>query len=116
MLRDQGFVDIEEKVIMVPLSPWHSNPHKRNLGLWYTGWMEEPALEAMSLQPLTKFEGFTPDQVRTLAREACEDIRRTKYHAYNKLWVPSSARPPHGGSLAAESFPPCVRRASVGKC
>ena len=85
MLETAGFVDVHEEVIQVPVNTWHPDVHKKQLGFWYTGWMEERALEGLSMQPLTLLGGKTPDEVRFAARGAAEDIRRTKYHTFNEL-------------------------------
>ena len=85
MLENEGFVDVEEQIIQIPLNPWPKDPHKKTLGLYYTGWMETTALESMSMQPLTLVEKKSREFVEALCREASQDIKRCKYHAYNKL-------------------------------
>jgi len=35
MLERHGFVDIQEQVIQVPLNPWPSEPHRKDMGRWY---------------------------------------------------------------------------------
>lgn len=85
MLHQAGFVDIKEEIIDVPINPWPKDPHKKTLGLYYTGWMEQSALESMSMQPLTLVEGKDPTWVRGLCGEASEDMKRVKHHGYNNL-------------------------------
>ena len=85
MLQSEGFVDVKEQIIPIPLNPWPKDPHKKTLGLYYTGWMETRALESMSMQPLTLVEGKSREFVETLCSEASQDIKRCKYHLYNKL-------------------------------
>ncbi len=85
MLESVGFKEVGEEVIQLPVNTWPSDMHKKQLGFWYTGWMEERALEGLSMQPLTLVAEKSPDEVRTAARGAAEDIRRTKYHTFNEL-------------------------------
>lgn len=85
ILESVGFADVTEEIIHVPTNTWPKDPHKKQLGLWYSGWMGENMLEALSMQPLTLAAGKTPDQVRVDVRCAAEDIRRTYYHTFNEL-------------------------------
>lgn len=93
MLENEGFVDVEEQIIQIPLNPWPKDPHKKTLGLYYTGWMETRALESMSMQPLTLVEKKSREFVEALCREASQDIKRCRYHAYNKLHIFTARKP-----------------------
>jgi hypothetical protein len=35
MLERTGFVEIQEQIIKVPLNPWPSDPHLKDIGRWY---------------------------------------------------------------------------------
>ena len=85
MLRDQGFVDVEEKVIQLPLNGWHPDKQMKSVGTDYTAWMGYDDLVGMSLQPFTHIEGMSPERAKSFAREASFDILRPKYHGHNEL-------------------------------
>lgn len=85
MLNTAGYQDVTEKVIQIPLNEWHPNPHKKMLGSWYTCWLDEEALQGLSMQPFTQLMGMTPDEVRAAVGDAVQDVRRHNYHAYHEL-------------------------------
>lgn len=84
-LVEEGFVDVKEEIIQLPLNGWHSDRHKKALGTDYTAWMGYEDLVGMSLQPFTHVEGMSPEVAKNFAREASLDILRPKYHGYNNL-------------------------------
>ncbi|KAI9730369.1 MAG: Secondary metabolism regulator lae1 [Cirrosporium novae-zelandiae] len=85
MLQLQGFVDIEETVIRLPLNEWVINdPEQRILGRWYclgmTHW-----LEALSLAPFTRVYNWPVADVHRLVKEVTDQMGRRSIHAYNNL-------------------------------
>ena len=84
MLRNQGFVDIQETVIRLPLNSWPQDPHQKAIGRWYNLGMCE-GLEAMSLGPLTRVFQWSPQDVRRLVGEVKTAVCNRNYHVYNNL-------------------------------
>ncbi|MCJ1253639.1 Secondary metabolism regulator lae1 [Lignoscripta atroalba] len=84
MLQAQGFVDIEEIVIRLPINSWPSDRHQKDVGRWYNLGMCE-GLEAISLGPLTRVYRWPADDVRRLVGEVKTAMCNKKYHVYNNL-------------------------------
>lgn len=89
MLAAQGFVDIEQRVVRVPLSTWSPHLPERKLADWYrTAWVVLEGLEAYSLGPLTRAPVSWPvDQVKRFCDEVGKDISNRNYHIYHNLFV-----------------------------
>lgn len=85
-LERQGFVDIEEEVIRIPLNPWPADPHQKDIGRWYNLGVCQ-GLEAFTLAPLTRVAGWKKVDVERLLTEVKREICSKKYHAYNNVYV-----------------------------
>jgi len=84
ILHAQGFVDIEEEIIRLPINTWSTNPDEKDVGRWYNLGLCE-GLEALSLGPLTRVYQWPADDVRRLVGEVKTAICNRKYHVYNNL-------------------------------
>lgn len=84
LLEAQGFVDVQTQVIQLPLNPWPSDPHSKEIGRWYNLGLIE-GLEAASLGPLTRVYRWPADDVRKLIKEVKTAICNKRYHIYNNL-------------------------------
>ncbi|KAL8905805.1 MAG: hypothetical protein Q9207_002418 [Kuettlingeria erythrocarpa] len=87
MLARQGFVDIEERVIRLPMSTWSPHMRERVLANWYQlAWVDEGGLEAYSLGPLTRAPVSWPaDQVTRFCNDVGAEISNRDYHIYNTM-------------------------------
>ena len=85
MLVRQGFMDVKEETIKLPINGWCKDEHLKSLGTDYTAWMGYDDLVGMSLQPFTHIVGMSAERVKAYARDAATDILRVKYHAYNVM-------------------------------
>jgi hypothetical protein len=92
ILRQQGFVDIKETVIRLPVNPWPADLHGRAMGRWYNLGLCE-GLEAISLGPLTRVYGWPAEDVRRLVGEVKGLICDKRNHVYNNLQVSLSLPP-----------------------
>lgn len=81
MLQRQGFVDIQERVIKVPLNPWEKDPHAKDIGRWYNLGLTQ-GLQALSLGPFTRMLGWEPAQVEALTAEVKREVCAKKFHFY----------------------------------
>ena len=91
MLASQGFIDIQEKTILIPLSTWPAvHTRQRDLANWYQMVLCKKdgfeGLEAYSLGPLTRPPCNWPkaDVVGRCA-QVDREIRNRKYHMYNNM-------------------------------
>lgn len=85
-LERQGFVDIEEEIIRIPLNPWPADPLQKDTGRWYNLGICQ-GLEAFTLAPLTRIAGWKKADVDQLLAEVKKEICSKKYHAYNNMYV-----------------------------
>ena len=81
MLERQGFVEIQEQVIKVPLNPWPTDPHLKDIGRWYNLGLTQ-GLEALTLGPITRILRWKKSDVDRLIADAKREICLKKYHAY----------------------------------
>jgi len=81
MLEGQGFVDISEQIVRVPLNPWPTDPHQKDIGRWYNLGLVQ-GLEALSLGPLTRISSWKKEHVDRLVSDAKKEICAKKYHVY----------------------------------
>lgn len=86
MLERQGFVEIQEQVIRVPMNPWPSDPHMKDIGRWYNLGITQ-GLEALTLGPLTRMSGWKKADVDTLVADAKREVCSKKYHVYCNMYV-----------------------------
>ncbi|QSZ29604.1 hypothetical protein DSL72_004120 [Monilinia vaccinii-corymbosi] len=92
LLTKQGFVDIEEEVIKIPLNPWPDDPREKDIARWYNLALTQ-GLEAMTLAPLVRMSGWTKDEVTRFIPEVRRDICSRKIRAYNNLHIWTARRP-----------------------
>ncbi|PQE03275.1 hypothetical protein CJF30_00005763 [Rutstroemia sp. NJR-2017a BBW] len=92
MLERQGFVDIQEQVIKIPLNPWPTDSAMKDIARWYNLALTQ-GLEAMTLAPLTRVFNWTKDDVERLVADVKREICSRKVHVYNNISVA-------GGNLA----------------
>jgi hypothetical protein len=86
MLQQQGFIDIQERIIRAPLNGWSSDPHQKQLGRWYNLGLTD-GLDALSLGPFTRAYRWDANQhVRPLLKQVKQEISRSKVHAYNNMY------------------------------
>lgn len=102
-LREAGFVDIHVEKYKVPIGVWPKDKHlvcilflhkfttatdfyQKTLGTW--NFMEldtAGGFEAAAMAVLTRYEGWSKDEVTILVAKAKNDIRNTKIHTIADL-------------------------------
>lgn len=81
MLERQGFVEIQEQVLKVPLNPWSSDPHLKDVGRWYNLGLTQ-GLQALTMAPLTRMNEWKASDVDAFIAEVRRDVCSKKYHSY----------------------------------
>ncbi|KAM3077933.1 Secondary metabolism regulator lae1 [Clarireedia jacksonii] len=92
MLERQGFVDIQEQVIKIPLNPWPSDPAQKDIARWYNLALTQ-GLEAMTLAPMSRVFGWPKDDVERLVAAVKREICSRKVHVYNNIHIWTARRP-----------------------
>ncbi|KAL4908790.1 hypothetical protein BDW74DRAFT_145339 [Aspergillus multicolor] len=83
---DAGFKDVQEEIYKVPLSPWARDPKLKFLGKFHQANMLE-ALDAYSLALMTRFLGWTVEEVQVLLRAVRKELLDRTLHVYSRLYV-----------------------------
>lgn len=84
MLAAQGFVDIRDEVIKIPLNPWERDSHQKDIGRWYNLGMTE-GMEAVSLGPFTRIFNWSRDDVIRLITDVKKEICDRRIHVYHQM-------------------------------
>lgn len=85
-MERQGFVEIQEQVIKIPLNPWHSDPHLKDIGRWYSlGLTQAQGLEALTLAPLSRMSNWKKPDIEALVGRVKKEICSKKYHVYHNM-------------------------------
>ncbi|PUU78552.1 S-adenosyl-L-methionine-dependent methyltransferase [Tuber borchii] len=95
LLREAGFVDVQEVVLKLPLSPWPSDSYLKDCGRWYNLGLSE-ALEGYTLAPMTRVGGWSVDDVKNLLGPVQKDINNRRIHAYSDMHIWIARRPDWG--------------------
>ncbi|KAJ6256186.1 hypothetical protein Dda_9021 [Drechslerella dactyloides] len=83
-MRDAGFVDVDENIIILPNSPWPKDKHLRELGGYHMAAFME-GLEGMSLRLFTHFGGMDVPAIQVLLARTRKDLRNRALHTYFHL-------------------------------
>ncbi|ERF74816.1 hypothetical protein EPUS_03200 [Endocarpon pusillum Z07020] len=83
-LREAGFVDVTSKHFRWPVGPWpegENSKKEKTLGVWAQRNIVA-GLEAGALGMLSRYEGWSKEQVLELVREAREEMLDMEFHQY----------------------------------
>lgn len=83
-LRDAGFVDIQCKHFWWPIGPWPESKKDKTLGIWAQKNTLD-GLEAASVGFLSRYLGWTKEQVLELADGARDEALDLDFHHYVNL-------------------------------
>lgn len=85
-LRDAGFTDVRSKHFRWPVGPWADDSKKKEktLGIWAQRNMLD-GLEAAAMGLLSRYEGWSKEQILELVGEAREEIVDMEFHQYANL-------------------------------
>lgn len=84
MLEQQGFVDIREQIIQLPLNPWPTDFHAKDIGRWYNLGLTQ-GLEALSLAPLMRVKHWNRPDVDRLVQDVKREVCSKRIHAYSNM-------------------------------
>lgn len=84
ILRELGFVDVEEDRMKLYHSPWCIGGDDEKVGRWFNLTLTH-GLEGMSMAPFTRYLGWTPEQVTSYLRKVQNEICLLRHHGYCTL-------------------------------
>ncbi|KAN0092228.1 S-adenosyl-L-methionine-dependent methyltransferase [Hyaloscypha variabilis] len=88
LLRDAGFVNIEERVVKIPIGPWAKDKKLKTAGM-YCRAMVEDGLEGLSLGPMSRGLGWSPEEIQVYlvgVRKALMDRSVHAYMSYHAIY------------------------------
>jgi hypothetical protein len=85
-MREIGFEDVVEKNFYWPTSPWPKGDYFKQVAIYFQEDMLN-GLEGISMKVLTKFMGWTAEEVQALLVGVKRDFRDLSIHAYLRMWV-----------------------------
>jgi len=83
-LRAAGFVNIQEEVIRVPLTPWSRDRHEQDMARWFNLGMMH-GIEGYSLAPLLRILRMPEEDVRDLITRLKSDMLLVMPRIYCRL-------------------------------
>ncbi|KAL4971038.1 class I SAM-dependent methyltransferase [Aspergillus stella-maris] len=83
---DAGFKSVREEIYKVPFSPWAKEQRLKDLGKYHQANMLE-ALEAYSLALMTRFLGWSVEDVQVLLKGVQQELTDRTLHIYSRLYV-----------------------------
>lgn len=91
-LKEAGFVDVQEVILKLPLSPWPSDPYLKECARWYNLGLGE-GLEAYTLGPMTRVQGWSVEDVHNLLIPVQRELNSKQIHAYHNMHIWIARRP-----------------------
>ncbi|KAE8152654.1 S-adenosyl-L-methionine-dependent methyltransferase [Aspergillus avenaceus] len=91
-LRAAGFVDVQVQKYRAPVGAWPKDKYYKTIGVWNL-LQAETGFEAGAMAVLTRFEGWSKDEVSVLVAQANKDIRNPKVHGLADFYVAYGRKP-----------------------
>ncbi|KAF2138077.1 uncharacterized protein K452DRAFT_234911 [Aplosporella prunicola CBS 121167] len=81
MLKDAGFVNVEDRITKVPIGPWAKNKLLRKTGLYLQA-IGLDGLQAIAMAPMTRGLGWSPQSVEVFLKDVRDQMKDPSIHAY----------------------------------
>ena len=94
-LRNAGFINVQERVFKVPIGTWPKNKTLQMIGL-YLRTVISDGLQAISLGPLVRGLGWSPEKVELLLVEVRKSLGDGTVHSYFQYHVVWAQKPKVG--------------------
>ncbi|KAL7920021.1 S-adenosyl-L-methionine-dependent methyltransferase [Trichoderma austrokoningii] len=85
-MNNAGFVDVESRLLTLPMSPWSSDPRDREIGTLNAGVVSQ-LLYSMGLYPFTKMRDMPLEDFQIMVAQARNEAANPSYRAYFPLYV-----------------------------
>lgn len=95
MMKEAGFVDIEQRMFMWPTNSWPKDPYMKELGRWNQINILD-GLEGFCLALLTRGLGWRKEEVDVFVAKVSRELRDRKIHAYFPMPVTFGRKPLEG--------------------
>ncbi|KAK2809256.1 hypothetical protein FQN50_003897 [Emmonsiellopsis sp. PD_5] len=92
MLKEAGFVDIQHRMLGLPLNTWPEDKHDKDVGKWHNFAFSDSAY-ALLLGPLSRVKQWPIERIDSLAQMARAQAFDKHVHAFNLLHIFTARRP-----------------------
>ncbi|KUJ08667.1 S-adenosyl-L-methionine-dependent methyltransferase [Mollisia scopiformis] len=92
LLRDAGFVNVEEKVFKIPLGIWPRNKTMKLIGLYLRSVIYD-GLQGIALGPFTRALKWTPEEVELFLVDVRKSLMDASTHSYLPFHVVYGQKP-----------------------
>ncbi|OTB05658.1 hypothetical protein M426DRAFT_127934 [Hypoxylon sp. CI-4A] len=99
LLQGLGYVDVEQVTKRIPLNSWPDDAHEKTTGQWFNLAITQ-GVQAMSIAPLTRMNGYEPEQVEDLISKVRKEMCSRGMKAYCTMYIWTARRPPISGQRA----------------
>ncbi|KAI5864426.1 S-adenosyl-L-methionine-dependent methyltransferase [Durotheca rogersii] len=99
-LRDAGFVNVEEKMLKVPIGTWPRDPQQAKVGL-FSQHMIYDGLHGFSIRPFTHGLGWTPEEVEVFLVDVRKALLSSAAHIYLPFYFVYGQKPPADAAATA---------------
>ncbi|KAI5787970.1 UMTA methyltransferase family protein [Pyronema domesticum] len=89
---DAGFVDVQEKIYILPFGPWPKNKKLKQIGFMQKQQLQD-ALEPYCLALFTRVLDWSNEQVADFLAKVREEIQSGKQHSYTKAYFVYGRKP-----------------------
>jgi hypothetical protein len=93
-MRQAGFVNVVEEILIVPIGSWPKEKHLKTVGLFWKAILLE-GIQAIALGPLTRGHGWTKERVELWLVEVRKAYENSRTHMFMPLHVIWGQRPPY---------------------
>lgn len=91
-LRDAGFVNVEEKVLKIPLGTWPKNKTMKMIGLYLRSVIYD-GLQGIALGPFVRGLKWSPDDVEVFLVDVRKSLMDASAHSYLPFHVVYGQKP-----------------------
>ncbi|KAE8385368.1 S-adenosyl-L-methionine-dependent methyltransferase [Aspergillus alliaceus] len=91
-LKDAGFVNVQEKIIPIPVGAWPKDKRLKTVGaLNFHQFFE--GVDGMSLRIFTDMKGWKPEELRVFLADVRKDLKNPRLHAQHNFYVVYAQKP-----------------------
>ncbi|KAH8195872.1 hypothetical protein TruAng_009948 [Truncatella angustata] len=91
-LKQAGFVDIKRNIKEIPFHPWPTSEYQKEVGRWFNLGMVH-GIEAISMAAMTRYRGYTKEQVKSLMQEVKREICTRAFRSHCTMYIYTARRP-----------------------
>ncbi|KAI1392863.1 methyltransferase LaeA [Hypoxylon trugodes] len=99
ILQSLGYVDVEQVSKRIPFTTWPDSEPEKEIGKWFNLGITM-GLQALSIAPLTRMNGYEPDQVNDLIAKVRKEMCSRGMRAYCTMYIWTARRPSIPGQRA----------------